>query len=201
MAHIKFVLVSVAVTATIGCSLARQGDASAATGETANAQPVAAKTPTPAPKPDATAAAGEEAPDAVLNNIYEIHAKDFKSNKDQFLDGKSRKMLDKFFDKNLANLIWKDLTTNKGEVGVIDFDLFYASQDPNIKNVKVSPAVIKGDSATDIVTFTDSGLKRTLVYNLVKENGSWKISDINYGNEGTLLKYFKDAQQSPSPNQ
>jgi hypothetical protein len=200
MTHIKYAIVLAALMAAVGCSFAKQGSTPVANAETANAQPVAVNISTPTPQP-AAAAAGEEAPDVVLSNLYEIHAKDFKSNKDQFLDGKSRKLLDKFFDKNLANLIWKDLTTNKDEVGVIDFDPFYASQDPNIKNVKVTAAMINGDKATDTVTFTDSGIKTTLVYRLVKENGTWKISDISYGKEDTLLKYFKEAQQQPPSNQ
>ena len=200
MTHIKYAIVSAILLTALSCSTAKQGSTAVANSEPANAQPVAAQTPTPAQEPAATAAAGEETPDNVLTELYEMHAKDFKSNRDQILDGKSRKMLDKYFDKNLANLIWKDLTTNKDEIGVIDFDLFYASQDPNVKNLKVSPAEIKGDKATDSVTFTDSGLKQTLIYSLVKQNGSWKISDINYGKEETLLKFFKEAQQEPSPS-
>jgi hypothetical protein len=199
MTHIKDAILSAILLTALSCSTAKPGNTAVANSEPANAQPLAAQTPTPAQEP-AAAAAGEEAPDVVLSNLYEIHAKDFKSNKDQFLDGKSRKLLDKFFDKNLANLIWKDLTTNKDEVGVIDFDPFYASQDPNIKNVKVTAAMINGDKATDTVTFTNSGIKTTLVYSLVKENGTWKISDISYGKEDTLLKYFKEAQQEPSPS-
>jgi hypothetical protein len=45
------------------------------------------------------------------------------------LSNKSRKLLDKYFDRNLANLIWKDLTTHRNEYGVIDFDIFYNTQD------------------------------------------------------------------------
>ena len=204
MTYIKFAIVSVALMAAAGCGSMKQGNTVVANAEPANARAVAAETPTPTPAatPVAAATVGGETPETVLTDLYKVHAEDTKSNRDQFLDGKSRKMLDKFFDKNLANLIWKDLTTNKDEVGVIDSDIFYSTQDtPHIKDLKVAPAVIKGDKATDTVTFTDTGIKQKLVYSLVKENDVWKISDISYGKEGSLLKFFKEAQQQPSGNQ
>lgn len=201
MSQIKFAIVLVALMAAAGCNSMKPGNTAAANAEPANVRPAAAAE-TPASTPVAAATVGGETPETVLTDLYKVHAEDTKSNRDQILDGKSRKMLDKFFDKNLANLIWKDLTTNKDEVGVIDSDIFYSTQDtPHIKDLKVAPPVIKGDTATDTVTFTDSGLKRTLVYSLVKENNAWKISDISYGKEGTLLKFFKESEQQPSSNQ
>jgi len=201
MTYIKLAIVLVALMAAAGCNSMKQGNTVVANAEPANARPAAVESPAPAQTPAAAATLAGETPDTVLTDLYKIHAEDTKNHRDQFLDGKSRKMLDRFFDKNLANLIWKDLTTNKGEVGVIDADIFYSTQeDPHIKDLKVEPPVIKGDTATDTVTFTDSGLKRTIGYSLVKENDAWKISDISYGKEGTLLKFFKEAQQQPSPN-
>ncbi len=85
----------------------------------------------------------QTAPDAVVRDLYKIHTPD-KS----ILDSKSRQPLDKFFDKNLADLIWKDLTTHTDEVGVIDFDLFYNAQDFDIKNLVVGQAKINVSKAT-----------------------------------------------------
>ena len=70
------------------------------------------------------------APDSVVRNLYKTHDKDDGA----ILDGKSRTLLDKYFDKTLADFIWKDLTTHKDEVGVLDFDPFYNAQDTQIKN-------------------------------------------------------------------
>jgi hypothetical protein len=101
--------------------------------------------------------------------------------------------LDKYFDRNLANLIWKDLTTHRNEYGVIDFDIFYNTQDPLIKNVSVGQPKINGAKATVSVSFYNAAAKEIVVYMLVKQNGEWKISDIKYRNGDTLLKYFKEG--------
>jgi hypothetical protein len=111
------------------------------------------------------------AADVVVRNLYKIHT----PNK-SILGSKSRTPLDKFFDKNLADLIWKDLTTHTGEVGVIDFDPFYNAQDFDIKNLVVGHAKINGTKATVPVSFTNYKRKNLLTYLLVKQNGNWKMN-------------------------
>lgn len=135
-------------------------------------------------------------PDALVKDLYKTHEK----NAGTIVQGKNRQILDKFFDKNMANLIWKDMTTNQDEVGVIDFDIFYNTQDPDIKNLVVNAPKITGDKATVLVTFINYTVKNTLTYSLVKENSNWKISDINYGGTDSLLKYFKESEQSENQN-
>jgi len=131
------------------------------------------------------------APDALVKDLYKIHEQDSKTSKDRILNGKSRRYLDKYFDKTLADLIWKDLTTHTDDVGVIDFDPFYATQDPDIKNLTVGAPRVAGVKATVIVKFTNSGTKETLNYQLVKRNSEWKITDIKYS-DGSLLGFFKE---------
>jgi ABC-type transporter MlaC component len=128
-------------------------------------------------------------PDALLRDLYKVHGQ----KNSNILSNKSRKLLDKYFDRNLANLIWKDLTTHRNEYGVIDFDIFYNTQDPLIKNVSVAQPKIKGANATVSVSFSNSGVKEIVVYTLVRQNGAWKISDIKYRNGDTLLKYFEEG--------
>lgn len=149
----------------------------------------------PRPVTAETAPAGEHqaqsvAPAALIRDLYKTHDQDNGA----VVQGKNRRMLDKYFDKNLAGKIWKDMTTNNGEVGVIDFDLFYDAQDTEIKRLAVGAAKIKGDRATVRVTFENFKKKKTLTYTLVKEKSAWKIADINYGGDNTLLKYFEDVE-------
>lgn len=136
--------------------------------------------------------AQQTVPEELIKDLYKTHEKDNAG----ILNGKSRKLLDKYFDKNLANLIWKDLTTHQDEVGVIDFDIFYNTQDPLIKNLKVNPAKIEGAKATVPVTFTNTNVKETVTYLMTQQNNAWKISDIRYREGGSLLKYFKEYEQS-----
>lgn len=146
-----------------------------------------------APSPTAeTQTQNVVAPDALVKDLYKTHEK----NNGAIVQGKNRQILDKYFDKNLAGLIWKDMTTNQNEVGTIDFDIFYNAQDTEIKNLAVGAAKITGDQATVPVTFLNYDAKNALTYSLVKENASWKISDIGYGAGASLLKYFKESQKS-----
>jgi hypothetical protein len=141
------------------------------------------------------------APDTLIKDLYDVHAQDMKSENDRIVNGKDRKYLDKYFDKNLADLIWKDLTTHTDEVGVIDFDLFYNAQDFDIKNLVVSPAKIEGAKATVPVSFSNYNAKELVTYLMTQENGAWKISDIKYKTGDTLLKLFKeDAQNNAAQN-
>ncbi len=142
-------------------------------------------------------AAQTATPETLLKDLYTVHGQDFKNEKDRILNGENRTYLDKYFDKNLADLIWKDLTTQRDGVGVIDFDLFYNAQDADVKSFTVGKAKIAGETARVPVSFVNYTNKETVTYSLKKQNGAWKISDINYGNKDSLLAYFaEDAKNN-----
>lgn len=187
----KFVLIAASFATATGCTIARSESTSAA--DKTAIQPAATPTPATSQRPAANVIAQELGPDAVVRDLYKMHEEEFKTSRFRIMSGKNRKLLDRFFDKNLADLVWKDLTTHVGEVGVLDFDPFYNAQDADIKNLKVSPAVVSGDTAESTVTFTNYGKKEKLIYTLVKQNGTWKISNINYGQGNTLLKFFEEG--------
>ena len=133
-----------------------------------------------------------QTPDSVVKELYKIHDQDMKGNDDRILSGKNRKMIDKFFDRTLADFIWKDLTTHKDEVGVLDFDPFYNAQDFEIKNLSISKGKIIGSKATVVVKFQNFGAKVSLTYHLIRQNSAWKISDIKYADGSSLVGYFKE---------
>lgn len=190
---VKHFLIAAVFAAAAGCSVARSETTSATAEGKTDGQPVAAATPVKTQQKAANVAAQANTPESVVQDLYRVHAEEFRTSRFRIMSGKDRKLLDKYFDKNLADLIWKDLTTHVGEVGVLDFDPFYNAQDADIKNLKVTPAVVEGDKASATVTFTNYGKKEKLIYTLVKQNGAWKISDINYGEGNTLLKFFAEG--------
>jgi hypothetical protein len=143
---------------------------------------------------ETAAAQSVVAPDALIKELYKTHDKNYGA----IVQGKNRAILDKYFDKNLADFIWKDMTTNQNEVGVIDFDIFYNTQDPDIENLVVSAPKINGDKAVVTVTFDNYKAKNSINYNLTKEKSAWKISDIDYGEGNTLVKYFKESNENVS---
>ncbi len=141
-----------------------------------------------------TAFAQSSTPDGLIKDLYKVHDQDLKGDTDNILNGKTRKPLDKYFDKILADLMWKDLTSNSEEVGVLDFDPFYNAQDFDIKNFSIGAPKVVGTKATVVVKFTNSGRKDTLSYQLVKRGSAWKIADIKYTDGSSLLGYFKEAK-------
>lgn len=140
--------------------------------------------------------ASAETPDALVRDLYKLHDQDLKGSNDRILNGKSRIVLNKYFDKTLADLMWKDLTTHKDEVGVLDFDPFYNAQDFDIKRLVIGQPKTVGDQATIVVTFENGGRKDRLIYSLARQNSAWKITDIRYTDGGSLLKYFRDDAKS-----
>lgn len=194
----KSLLLLTVLISTFGCASVSKTDATASAANTANgeqAQVFVETTETTAA--NASGAAQQTTPDAAVKDLYKTHDKDNGA----ILDGKSRRLLDKYFDKTLADLMWKDLTTHKDEVGVLDFDPFYNAQDVQIKNFNIGQTKIEGDKATVLVTFQNFDRKETLIYSLARQNSMWKISDIKYTDGSTLLGYFKEDAKTNVANQ
>ena len=126
-------------------------------------------------------------PDALVADLYKVH----DQKKGPFFQTKSKALLYKYFEKSLADMIWKDRVSSKGEVGVIDGDPLYDAQDMDIKNFAIGKAELAGTKARVNVTFENLGQKKSLVYMLGKGTTGWRINDIDYGQEGTLRSWFK----------
>lgn len=148
----------------------------------------AATTPTPA-----AAQTPKTAPDALVKDLHKQH----DARKSPFFQTKDRALVDKFFDVNLAAMIWKDAKESDGEIGAIDFDPLYFAQDTEIKNLNVGEPKITGEKAEVVVSFNNYEQKQRFTYLLTKQNGDWKISDINYGID-SLVKIFKENEKSTS---
>lgn len=83
--------------------------------------------------------------------------------------------------------------TPEGEMGALDFDPFIDGQDWEITDLEIGAAGIAGDYASADVSFKNFGEERTLSYDLVKEDGGWKIDDVastTPGNEYRLSEIF-----------
>ncbi len=209
--HRKFMnqlSIRAALAAAIFLSAASAACTGGSTSVAVNSEPAAAVNAEPANVNAETAlgtpAAGSldatAAPEAVVREVYKIHGEDFKRNANRILGGKTRTYLDKFFDKPLADLIWKDRTTNVGEIGALDFDPIYNAQDADIKNLVVSEATIEGERARVPVAFQNYDRREKLTYDLVRRGDAWKISDIRYPDGVTLTGIFKEAAQNDAPN-
>ncbi|MEQ1643044.1 MAG: DUF3828 domain-containing protein [Pyrinomonadaceae bacterium] len=130
------------------------------------------------------------AAEALVADLYKQH----DAKKSPFFQTKTRALVDKYFTRPLADLIWKDANNSSGEVGAIDGDPLYNAQDMEIKNFAIGKAETKGDTGTVPVTFTNAGRKVTINYSVKQVSGAWKIDNINYGaDSGSLMQWLRET--------
>lgn len=93
----------------------------------------------------------------------------------------SKKVLTQYFSVELADLILKDrdYVERTHEIGKLDFDPIFASQDPAATKLKISP----GSDANHVdVLFQYPGTDEIthLIYKVAKMKSGWRITDIIY---------------------
>jgi len=129
------------------------------------------------------------APAAVVAELYRVHRNGYG----HVFEKSGRKLQQKFFDRNLSGLLWKDLTeTQEGDVGNLDFDPLYNAQDTKITNFRIGAPVVDGSNVTVPVNFNNFGKRTTIKFLLVNEGGDWKIANIFYGNDSDLVKILNE---------
>jgi hypothetical protein len=130
------------------------------------------------------------APNALVADLYKTH----KQKRGPFFQTRSRALLYKYFEKSLADSIWKDAVTSKGEVGAIDGDPLYDAQDMEIKNFAIAkPRYEEGRALVD-VNFENFGQKKTITFIVVNGKTGWRIRDLIYGEGRTLSSEFKEPR-------
>jgi hypothetical protein len=133
------------------------------------------------------------APAQVVKNLYAAH-KNAKTS--PFAQNKSRALVDKYFTKEFADLIWK---TNKSETGW-NVDPLYNSQDPQITNFVVGAPKENGgaDNVYLKVSFKSYGKAESVGFELRREaNKIWKINNIDYSDGedlASILRYSTDKE-------
>jgi len=133
-------------------------------------------------------------PDEMIENLYKEH----KAGSGPFNHPKSRVLVDRYFVKDLADLIWKDAGAPKDEIAAIDFDPLFASQDPQITDFKINKSgfargakFTHADKGSVVVTFKDASKNRRIVYAFTQDQAkAWKIYDIRYPDNSSLREIF-----------
>jgi hypothetical protein len=129
-------------------------------------------------------------PNQLVTSLYQQHKKH-----SPFFQGKNRALLDRYFAKELADLIWKDATRpNQDEVGALDGDPLFNAQDMKITKFVLQPAKYEGsDAATVTASFKNFGEAHSVIFELNKSKNGWKISDIRYDDGSRLSNIFKQG--------
>ena len=99
-------------------------------------------------------------PDALVADLYKAD----KQKRGPFFQTRSRALLYKYFEKSLADMIWKDAIRSKGEVGAIDGDPLYDAQDMDIKKFAIGKTSYENGKARVNVSFENLGQQRHLVF-------------------------------------
>lgn len=100
------------------------------------------------------------------------------------------------YSKRLQALIDKDeAETPAGEVGRMDWDPFVDGQDWEVTGLKISQIYQSGGEARVRAVFANFGEPRNIIFNLVREDGQWRIDDIaeTLKPRWTMSKILTDA--------
>ncbi len=134
-----------------------------------------------------TTSSNRLSPNALVADLYREHNRKHSP----FFQTRSHALLDKYFEKGLADAIWKDAVKSKGEVGALDGDPLYDAQDIEIKKFAIGKARYESGKALVTVTFENFGQPKSFVFTLVNGRGGWRITNIEYGEGRSLRGYLK----------
>lgn len=125
----------------------------------------------------------QPSPEGLVSDLYKLNAK----KQSPFSQTKDRRLVTRYFADPLAQLIWNDAVTSKGEVGAIDFDPLYDAQDLDIKGFSLRTTKSGPNSAEVVASFENIGRKTKITFLLVLTKAGWSISDIKYADGRHLV--------------
>ena len=140
-------------------------------------------------------AVAKTSPDTVVASLYKQHKK-----RSPFFQTRSRALVDQFFEKSLADLIWKDAVNSKGEVGALGADPLYNAQDTDIRRFVIHKPVYRSGKADVLVSFENFRQRRQITFQLVSRGSGWKIANIQYGDDTDLLGMLRPNSPAPGDN-
>src|SRR5882724_5092029 len=127
-------------------------------------------------------------PEQVVADLYRQHKK-----QSPFFQNKSRALVDRYFDKNLADLIWNQ-PNSPDEVGALDGDPLYNAQDMEIRSFVIHKSIVKNGKGTVLVTFTNFAKKQEVKFLLASRQAGWKITNVKYDDGTDLVGILKLGQ-------
>lgn len=146
------------------------------------------------------AARAEEAdPAAWLRQVYAIYQHAQKD--DALKSHASYKLVERRASRAFAALFKRneDCEKKSHEICALDWDFVIDGQDWELSEVNVGSTRIAGDKATVTVSFKNVKTPCVNVYYFVRENGAWKVDDVETRPKGekptriaNMLRDFKD---------
>lgn len=127
-------------------------------------------------------------PHAFLERLYRAYRPGGKGN--TFAAPEARAIV----DSSLLALLRRDQVLSKGGVGALDFDPICQCQDWGPFKVMSITAQVRGENQAfgEVIFENDSrGRRNTVGFNLILENGMWKIHDMSWRGIPSLQTYFQ----------
>jgi Sporulation and spore germination len=134
-----------------------------------------------------TSATRAVSPRQLVVNLYAQHKK-----RSPFFQTRSRALLDTFFDRTLAGLLWRDAHSAGGEVGALDGDPLFNAQDMEIRNFMIGAGEVGAQAAEVPVSFENFGVKHKITFQLQAERSGWRISNLLYDEGTSLVDILRD---------
>ena len=134
---------------------------------------------------------GRDAPRTVPDRL--VRALYFEHNKTEnpFREKKNRALIDEFFTKNTADIIWNDAQKTSGRINRNKINLLYNAPDANIKKMWVEPAAIGGTRAIVYVTFTNKDKPEEVKIDMQQIAGRWGITEMTYPGGQRLVEILR----------
>ena len=134
------------------------------------------------PGPDAPRSAA----DRLVRALYFEHGK--KEN--PLLETKNRTLIDQFFAKSTADLIWQTASASPGKLKRTQNNPLFNAPNESIRKTWVLPAVIAGSRAVVYVTFEQDAVPREIRIDMQQVTGRWRITDIHYPGGKRLTQFL-----------
>jgi hypothetical protein len=132
-------------------------------------------------------------PEQLVRDLYRQHQQ-----RSPFFQTRSRALLDKYFTRNLADLLWQDAHSSGGEVGALDGDPLFNAQDMEITNFSIKEPNLLPNGGTVPVTFENFGKRHVIIFSVARERGRWKIGDLLYDDGATLVQILRSENKNAS---
>jgi hypothetical protein len=132
--------------------------------------------------------AAVDSPRAFLERLYSAYAPKGKGNDFSYPQARA------IVDASLLALLHRDQIKSKGEVGAMDSDPICQCQDwESLKVLSMQTQTFGAARASGDVTFMpDPKDTEKVHFDLVRENGAWKIHDISSRDAPSLQAYLRD---------
>ncbi|GAB3640518.1 hypothetical protein GCM10027423_11540 [Spirosoma arcticum] len=89
-------------------------------------------------------------------------------------------MIDQFFAKSIADLIWRDALASPGKLKRTKVNPLFNAPNETIKKTWVLPAVVAGSRAVVYVTFERNIKPEEIRIDMQQIAGRWRIKDMFY---------------------